>query len=299
MLGEILTSGIDKKTLQEMVEDGVRDAASIRATKFNLRDISLTIQPSRGQLDLSRSTLRSWLKNLKGNEDKVVLTLKEVFEGGSVYFNMLNIGSEGMPIGHRRALFQVMRLTIMNAFPNELVDFMSGRGTGIVSNSIGLKTTVERRAFIDNLRETIRMMNDDRRFHHFLNFLGRRAESEAYYYYDSPDLNGWLNRLLDVNSPLSQISKRFQTVIVDLSQLVPARYVVVGGTIIAGITAYFTARTVEASEVGNTTESDVPVYISITEEELQQQIERISSDKQLLLYEQNRDRQRNSNRPVF
>ena len=80
------------------------------------------------------------------------------------------------------------------------------------------------------------------------------------------------------------------------------------GVAVAGSIAYFTTSTVEASEVENSededededvAESNVHIYINMTEEELQSHKDRIASDRELLLYEQERDAQRSSGRPRF
>ena len=100
------------------------------------------------------------------------------------------------------------------------------------------------------------------------------------------------------DGPLARSLNEFRTT---LTGLVSARYMVAGGAVIGGMT-YFTS-TLEASEVEGTeddediTESNVHIYISMTVEELQAQKDRIASDRQLLLYEQNRNTQRNSRRP--
>ena len=123
----------------------------------------------------------------------------------------------------------------------------------------------------------------------FASNIGRRF-NEAFYNFTYDDFKKSL-----FDGPLAQSLNEFRTT---LTGLVPARYVVAGGAVIGGM-AYFTS-TLEASEVEegtddeDITESNVHIYISMTAEEIQAQKDRIASDRQLLLYEQNRNTQRDS-----
>ena len=266
--------------------------------------IKLVLKTTNGQLDLMSSSFTYSLKEfipvyLKGNKREITHSLYDIFA------NKINLQDVVEPY---RETLRNTRLAVMNAFPRDVQDFINGRAIDSTTGrlALGLQTDGQRRGFINEIIEDLNKMTEPLKEipDHFLSkqdlneftseFNWKLTIRRFVYRFTYDDFKKSL-----FDGPLAQSLNEFRTT---LTGLVPARYMIAGGAVI-GVGAYFTS-TVEASEIESTddediTESNVHVYISMTAEELQAQKDHIVSDRQLLLYEQNRDTQRNSRRPSF
>ena len=225
----------------------------------------------------------------------------------------------------------------MNTFPFDFQDFVYGRAidSTVKQATLGLQTEGQRQRFVNEIIGDMNALTDDVAQGASV---GQRAAGEATYLSRFDDGTGEAVSIIrehfrnaatgrdigDVrsavaermnktfykftyndfresifNGPLAQAIDNFKST---FPGLVPGRYAMIGVGIIGGL-AYFTIGTAEASEAeiseNEDIESNVHIYINMTEAELQAQKDRIASDIQLLLYEQSRDEQRHSNRPGF
>ena len=209
------------------------------------------------------------------------------------------------------------------SFSEDFRDFINGQAVDSKTGQaiLGLQTDAERRVILNDMISDLNNISENVEYlkrqstSGFLNRYGLLLASDAYLPDRLPSVidqfrtrvtglaQGSYNAVRTVNvfQLCETIDNRCKIKGLSFTPNLARRHVGVAVAVV-GAAAYLTVGRAEASEieeVDNTAESNVLIYISMTAEELQAQKDRIVSDRQLLLYEQNRDTQRDSRRPSF